>query len=236
MERYSFVMVMIFLSAFGWPLQAAQPGGHAEISRPAAGDTVSDVVTILGSASSPNFGHYELSFAYDPNPTDTWFPIGEPVSTQVSFGRLGLWDTSRITDGTYALRLTVTLKDGSVLEDIVSGIGVRSSASGRSSSVLATALPSVEPGIGGPSAGPAAPNAELAAATAAPGSRANTKGRGIAVGGVVLAGAGASVLGLLGLGAYVQLRRTMRQRWGTIRSRRLHSGSRAEGDREGGRE
>lgn len=234
MPRFTLILGLVLISSVGRPFHAAQPAGHAEISRPADGDSVADVVTILGSASSSTFDHYQLSFGYDPDPTDTWFPIGEPVSTQVSFGRLGLWDTSRITDGSYALRLTVTLKDGSVIEDIVRGIQVGNTSTGQLSAVTGTASPSVAPGIAGPIAGPATPVAQPGETAVEPRTEPSARGRGIPVGGIVLAGAGAGILGLLGLGAYVLIRRDLRQRWGGIRARSLHPGSRVEDDRRDG--
>ncbi len=236
MRRFSLVLGIFFLvSGVGWPVHAAQVEGHAEISRPAVGDSVSGVVTILGSASSPSFDHFELSFGYDPNPTDTWFPIGDVVSTQVSFGRLGLWDTTRITDGTYALRLIVTLDDGSVLEDIVEGIEVRSSGPGRLAPVSGTPAASESTAIGGSIIGLATPTIG-AARTIEPAPReSETNGRAIDVPGVLLTGAGAGVLGLLGLAAYVEIRQNLRRRWGSIHSRRLHTGSKADDRQEGGR-
>jgi hypothetical protein len=210
-----------------------QAGGHAEISRPADGDSVADVVTVLGSASSPDFDHYQLFFGYDPNPTDTWFPIGDPVTTQVSFGRLGIWDTSRITGGTYALRLTVTLEDGSSLEDIVSGIVVRGAASERISPLSGTPASSAAPGIVGTLPPQTALETTPAEVQKPPASGASARGRGIAVGGVLLAGAGAGVMGLIGVGLYVQIRRNLRRRWGALRPRRPQTGSMPGRDREG---
>jgi hypothetical protein len=229
----SLALGILFSLYVVWPARLIQAEGHAEISRPATGDNVAGVVTILGSASSAEFDHFELFFSYDPDPTDTWFPIGDPVSTQVSFGRLGLWDTTKITAGTYALRLTVTLTDGSVIQHVVRGIQVRGSTSERSSPRLATAAPSSGQGLVGPLAG-------VATATVQAPSLAETlvpapKARGIPVTAVVLAGASVGVLGLVGLGAYVEIRRNLRARWGAIRSRRLHTGSKAEDRGEDGR-
>jgi hypothetical protein len=228
--RYSsFALGLLFSLCVAWPAHLAQAEAHAEISRPASGDRVAGVVTILGSASSADFDHYELFFGYDPNPTDTWFPIGDPVTTQVSFGRLGLWDTTEITDGTYTLRVTVTLADGSVVEDVVKGIEVGGSTSVRSSAPPGTAAPSSGQVIEGPLPSPAAasiaPSAPIEAAEQTP------RHRGIDVPAVVLAGASAAVVALAGLAAYVEARRTVRGRWGAIRSRRLQTGPRT-GDRE----
>src|SRR4030067_1507723 len=106
LQRVWGVLSVVAWPPAGRPVSASQPEGHAEISRPTAGDSVSGVVTILGSASSPTFSEYELSFGYDPNPTDTWFPIGEPVAAQGRFGRLRLWGATEITDGKKSLPLT----------------------------------------------------------------------------------------------------------------------------------
>src|SRR3990170_246542 len=141
-HRLWVVLFVLAWAAAGRPVSASQPEGHAEISRPTAGDSVSGVVTILGSAASPTFSEYELSFGYDPNPTDTWFPIGEAVATQVSFGRLGLWDTSGITDGQYSLRLTVFLDDGGLVQDIVRGIAVRNTLRGEAPPAVGSPGPS----------------------------------------------------------------------------------------------
>jgi len=232
LQRFSVVLGIFVISAVGWPLHPAQADGHADISRPAAGASVSGVVTILGSASSSSFDHYELSFAFDPNPTDTWFPIGEPVSTQVSFGRLGLWDTSGITDGTYALRLTVVLEGGGVVEDVVGGIMVRSTVSAGSPAGSGTPASSVEPAIEAPISGLATALTEPAAATELSSPDREPRGRGIDVAGVAIGGAVASALGLLVLGAYVLVRRSIRQRWGVVRSHKMYTGASAEERRE----
>jgi hypothetical protein len=234
-RRFGLVLGIFFISAVSWPVAAAQTDGHAEISRPAEGDSVSGVVTILGSASSPSFDHFELSFGYDPNPTDTWFPVGDSVTTQVSFGRLGLWDTTKITDGTYALRLTVTLDDGSVLEDIVEGIEVRGAGSERTAPESGTPAPSEVPAIGGSITGLATPTMETAVTSQPPARERGSNGRGIDVAGVVLAGAGTGILGLLGLAAYVRIRQNLRRRWDSTRSRRVYTGSKADDRQEGGR-
>jgi hypothetical protein len=233
LRRFNFVLGILLMASVGWPIRAAQTEGHAEISRPTAGDSVSGVVTILGSASSTSFDHYELSFGYDPNPTDTWFPIGEPVSTQVSFGRLGLWDTTSITDGTYALRLSVTLDDGSVLEDVVEGIQVGIRTAERQSAAAGTSAPSAGQAIAGPLGGAATPPSESVATSQDTATVSGTTGRGIDVAGVVVTGAVAGIVGLIGLGAYIEIRRNMRQRWGAIRSRRMYTGSKAEDRTQG---
>jgi hypothetical protein len=115
-----------------------QVPGFAELTSPQPGQVVSGLVTLSGTADHPAFNRYELSFAYDEDPTDTWFSIGEPVDTRVIDGRLALWDTSTITDGDYSLRLRVWLQDGRSLEAVVPGIRVRNYSSDP---VIPTAVP-----------------------------------------------------------------------------------------------
>jgi hypothetical protein len=65
-----------------------------------------------------------LSFAYDDNPTKTWFVLKDSTIPVVE-GELGTWDTSILTDGEYSLRLQVFLLDGSIQELTISGLRVR---------------------------------------------------------------------------------------------------------------
>jgi hypothetical protein len=102
-----------------------QVPGFAELTSPTPGEAVSGLVTLRGTADHPAFQRFEVSFAYAQDPTDTWFPIGEPVETRVIDGRLALWDTTGITDGDYSLRLLVRLEDGRSLEARVAGVRVR---------------------------------------------------------------------------------------------------------------
>lgn len=99
--------------------------GFAEIREPITDQAVQGVVSLVGTATHPSFESYRLEFGYDPDPTDTWFPIGEPISTPVRDGRLAIWDTSRVSDGVYRIRLTVQLESEQTLVATVSGIRVR---------------------------------------------------------------------------------------------------------------
>jgi hypothetical protein len=66
----------------------------------------------------------ELAFAYANNPSGTWFTIfqgNQPVSGEA----LMEWDTSQISDGTYTLRLTVKLSNGTEQRVEVAGLRVR---------------------------------------------------------------------------------------------------------------
>jgi hypothetical protein len=103
----------------------AQAPGYADISFPAAGEAVTGLVTILGSASHPFFTEYDLSFSYQEDPSDTWFFIAEHVKQEIQTGPIGIWDTSGITDGIYRLRLRVFLEGRETLVAISDNIRVR---------------------------------------------------------------------------------------------------------------
>lgn len=104
---------------------AAQAPGFAEITQPTQGGTATGVATLEGTAYLPTFDHYDLAFAYSQNPTDTWFPIGDEYRASVQDGRLAVWDTSGIADGTYDLRLRVWPTAGDPLIAYVRGVRVR---------------------------------------------------------------------------------------------------------------
>ncbi len=99
------------------------------ITSPLQGDTVAGAVNIVGTATHPQFARYEIAFAYDPNPTDTWFEIQPPARTQVTESTLAVWDTTHITDGNYMLRLRVYAADSNTsVEIIIRDIQVRNTA------------------------------------------------------------------------------------------------------------
>ena len=106
------------------PSQIEVPG-FAEIVHPGEGQALQGIVTIRGTASHPAFEAFELAFSLDPDPTETWFPLGEPVDTPVVDGRLAIWDTGPISDGNYRLRLEVQIKGGDPLVAIVRDLRVR---------------------------------------------------------------------------------------------------------------
>ncbi|MFQ5942057.1 MAG: hypothetical protein ACE5JF_00740 [Anaerolineales bacterium] len=101
-----------------------QVPGFAEITEPGEGQSVTGIVTIFGTASHPAFESFEIAFGFDPDPTDTWFPIGEALDTPVVDGRLAIWDTTEITDGEYRLRLRVNIEGSPPFETIVEGIRI----------------------------------------------------------------------------------------------------------------
>lgn len=95
-----------------------------EISQPRPGQTLQGSVRILGSTNIRNFRHSELEFAYQNNPTDTWFRLAESDQGIVN-EVLAVWDTTTISDNNYQLRLTVTTRDNQKHIYQVEGLRVR---------------------------------------------------------------------------------------------------------------
>ena len=79
----------------------------ALITSPVQGQILTGAIDVVGNATHPDFVHYEVSFAYDPNLTDTWFPALLVGESSVQGDTLGVWDTTAMTDGLYMLRLQV---------------------------------------------------------------------------------------------------------------------------------
>jgi hypothetical protein len=99
-------------------------GQELVINSPAGGESLQGMVTVIGTTRANNFVSLEVSFAYQSDPTRTWFLIGQR-SGAVEQEEMTSWDTSTITDGTYRLRVQMFLADGSVKETIVEGLRVR---------------------------------------------------------------------------------------------------------------
>lgn len=102
----------------------AQGDSPVTIEAPRAGDVLQGQVAISGTTDMPGFRSAEVAFAYQTDPTHTWFLI-QQSSTPVKEGALVTWDTTTITDGEYQLRVRVFLQNGQVQEALVSGLRVR---------------------------------------------------------------------------------------------------------------
>jgi len=83
--------------------------GHIEIISPENGETIRDIVEIVGSANIPNFGFYKFEMAAIDAASWLTIQAGETITQS---GRLGYWDTTRLNPGDYALRLVVTDNQG----------------------------------------------------------------------------------------------------------------------------
>jgi hypothetical protein len=159
MKRFLLIIWLIF--AFLPQPVHAQEGDQVTISSPEEGQFVQGIAIVTGSVTATGFSSYELSFAYNDDPTQTWFVLTSG-SSPVYDGQLGTWDTSTLTDGDYALRLRVFLLDGSQQEVTVTGLRVRN----YTPIPTATFTPTVTPVV--KFAAPTAQRIALAAVTATP--------------------------------------------------------------------
>ena len=102
--------------------QTAVPG--IDVISPLPGAALQGSVVISGSTDLAGFQTAEVAFSYEDTGPANWFLIQQsqdPVKT----GTLAVWDTSKIADGNYRLRVQVTFQDGQVLEKTISGLRVR---------------------------------------------------------------------------------------------------------------
>lgn len=207
----SIICTSIILVAIIMPSSAvAQAPGYADVTRPQPGEAIFGLITIEGSAAHPSFVYYEISFAYQPNPSDTWFPIMQPIQTPITDGRLGIWDTTGITDGNYQLRLIVWLENGKSLEAIVSDLRIRNTTPTETpAATKPAALLSPSPVIPAdtplPTQIPSSSNIGLSRVL-----------RAFFIGGIVC------LVGLLSLGGFIIVRRFLQFHWATLRMRHLH--------------
>lgn len=110
-------------AAHAGPLPAPARQGVAQITSPSDGQQLSGLVRVTGSTTHPEFDRFELAYGPDPNPNDAWqvFSTGtQPVDNNV----LGLWDTTRVPDGIWALRLRTVRRDSNYDETVVRGLQV----------------------------------------------------------------------------------------------------------------
>jgi hypothetical protein len=121
MRFLSLAVAVFTISAFSAIHQAEDT---LLIVSPAAEETVSGSVPVMGTAAAPGMLRFRVEFAYDPDPTGTWFLIAEGTEP-VQDGLLAVWDTERVSEGDYALRVAAFFPDGSLLEAVTRGIRVR---------------------------------------------------------------------------------------------------------------
>jgi hypothetical protein len=206
----------------------AQDQGVAVITSPLEGAILSGLVPITGTATHPQFQRYELSFAYSPNPTDTWFPLQPPANTQVVNEIIGRWDTALISDGVYTLRLRVYFSETAYLEAFVPNIRVQNTAPTQPAPVTtpdtptppdvditlpATSTP-IAPGIDLPPTATARPTlaAGQAGGSSGPASGGPIRINGALIGAAFLAGVRLTVISFVLLAAYATVRAALRAR------------------------
>lgn len=212
------------------PLGLPAAVGAAEIADPQPGQALRGVVLIQGTAEHPGFDHYEVSFAYDPNPTADWFAIEPAGRSAVAGGQLATWDTTQIADGAYQLRLQVFVTAGDApIEFITPGLTVANSvplptaspapqATAVVTASTAVAAATVSTPAGTASDLPTSPSAVAASITPADTPAVAPAGIELVppVSPYLLAlgrGALTAIAGFLSLGAYALLRPVVRPAW-----------------------
>ncbi len=92
------------------------------IETPQAGEAVQGIVPIRGKIAVK--GTISIYFKYAGDKTATWFLIDQ-ISEVPADGLLAKWNTSRISDGNYDIKIEVESKTSSPQIEIVNGIRVR---------------------------------------------------------------------------------------------------------------
>ena len=78
------------------------------------------IIYLTGSAQAPSLESYVLEYAAgDASASAGWRQIGPLVTSPVSLGTLGTWDTRVVPNGRYQIRLTVTDRHGAAREATV---------------------------------------------------------------------------------------------------------------------
>ncbi len=117
--RWVWVAIILVLGSL--PVLAQQ--SQVQITSPEMGAEVRGLVVIRGSASVPNFQFYKIEFGVGPNPSQ-WAIVGSLHETPVINGQLEVWDTTKIPDGVYTLRLQAVKRDGNYDEFFVRQLSV----------------------------------------------------------------------------------------------------------------
>ena len=121
MNRYA----TVFLLGISFLIGIFRPADQqASIDSPKQGEALQGQVVVNGTTQMDGFQSYEVSFSYQHDATNTWFPISES-KVGVKAGSLATWDTTTITDGTYRLRVKVYLTGGRAVQSMVTGLRVR---------------------------------------------------------------------------------------------------------------
>ncbi len=109
--RADILFIILALLGEGVHPASAQAAGPTIIS-PTPGQALQGQVTITGTTGASNFASAEIDFAYTGDATNTWFAV-QALTQPVAEGSLATWDTTKVTDGEYVLRLRVFATDGS---------------------------------------------------------------------------------------------------------------------------
>ncbi|MBT3240771.1 MAG: hypothetical protein HON98_06305 [Chloroflexi bacterium] len=118
----SFLFIFLSQNFSGSALQQAEY--EIKLISPIPGSAVQGLVEIVGTTKTDAFEDFDISFSLITDPSETWFPI---IHSQkiIDEDTLAEWDTSSLTDGSYAIRLIVNLTDQEPIIIIHEDIRVR---------------------------------------------------------------------------------------------------------------
>lgn len=112
------VWMIVSILALSLGVVRAEPApqqSQVQIVSPEMNAELRGVVPIRGSASVSNFQFYKVEFGVGPNPAQ-WALIGSMHDQPVINGQLEVWDTTKLPDGVYSLRLHAVKRDGNYEE------------------------------------------------------------------------------------------------------------------------
>jgi hypothetical protein len=93
------------------------------VSYPIHGLKLIGMVNITGAIALDGWTSYEIAFSYVDDATNAWFPFASGKNPVVN-NALAAWDTTKLSDGDYNLRLRVFVND-SFQDGFVYGLRVR---------------------------------------------------------------------------------------------------------------
>lgn len=113
-----FILGLLAMLVIGTGVLNASTVGTAKITSPEANSQIAGLVRVAGTATVNNFQFYKLEFGSGTAPS-AFSVIGPLMTAPVVDDTLGSWDTSKVPDGQYALKLTVVDKTGNYVQGMV---------------------------------------------------------------------------------------------------------------------
>ena len=137
---FTILLLFCFSILFAVRAQPSQQQMQVEITSPEMNAELRGLVAVMGSASVPNFQFYKVEFGVGPSPSE-WAVIGELHEEPVINGQLVVWDTTRLPDGVYTLRLQAVKQDGNWEEFYVRQLAIANTRPTSTPTPDATATP-----------------------------------------------------------------------------------------------
>lgn len=140
------LVVVAVMLASGLTTVRAEPvqqQTQVQITSPEVNTELRGIIPVVGSASAPDFQYYKLEFGHGPDPSQ-WALVGDMHDRPVINGQLEMWDTTRLPDGVYTLRLRAVKRDGNYGEFFVRQLRIANTSATQTPTPTATATPEAE--------------------------------------------------------------------------------------------